>query len=385
MSGGFQELCRMMPNPSRPVRLSITFCLLLLLLYLRIEQRITHEFWIDEIQEISNLKTLSYLLFEFLPTQPGGLPGHYLLVFPLQIIFPFNKYVLGLPGLIAHVAAFLLFPRVFAQLGLAPSGHSFFPASIARFGFAVNGTLAYQAMEVRPYSVLPLLWVLATLLAGYTIRFFNHIDEETNPRRKAMVVAGIAAGHLAVCLWHAYGVIMLASIYLFFALVSFDSIFRMVRRPLAIGMAIVVAVITVPVWRFYSPGSSGWDFDTFEYIPRSFLGATRTVIDLLISLHWGRLSIVVLVMIMAGMVILLAPRITSRQNLLDGLFGRLFWLSVALVTLPIMVILAIDLATSYWFIQRQFIWTAVPFWMATGVSTTIVLTTGVNFFRRRQL
>jgi hypothetical protein len=32
------------------------------------------------------------------------------------------------------------------------------------------------------------------------------------------------------------------------------------------------------------------------------------------------------------------------------------------------MILVADIVTQYWFLQRQFIWTAVPFWMGIGVA-----------------
>src|SRR3989344_3016581 len=90
----------------------ITVTLLLFLLIMRVNVRSRSPFWTDEIEQVRNLRSVEYLIFEYLPKIPGGWPGHYFLTLPIQNLFPNNKFLLGLPGLLSQVGVFLLIPSV---------------------------------------------------------------------------------------------------------------------------------------------------------------------------------------------------------------------------------------------------------------------------------
>jgi hypothetical protein len=354
-------------DPSKPVRYAIILCLLALLLFLRIQERVTNEFWDDEIHLISNLLPLEHLLFEHLPDQPGSSAGHYLLTALIQYVMPNNKYALGFPGLIAHVIVFLLLSRLLLTMKLTKPGATFWPATVTGAGFAINATLAYQSMEVRAYSLLPLLWVLSVFLAHTTIRFLDSARSSNMGRSGWLRMAGILLAHAGICIWHIYGLIMLLSIYTFFAFTSWPLFLRAARRPLTIGLIITTSIMAIPVWLFFSGGSLVRSDDTFEHIPLTLSGMTSSILGNLAGRPDLSLGIITLIVALGGLTLSAYRGLRNRQGIVTDLWPQIC-LYVVLVAAPIGMILVTDIVTQYWFLQRQFIWTAVPFWMGIGVA-----------------
>ena len=149
-----------------PLLKIITIVLFIILLAGRFTIRAKDNLWTDELEEIHNLTSVKHLLVEYLPFIPGGAPGHYLVSLPLQVLVPNNKFILGLPGLLGHIAVFLLMRHVVKSLKIVDEKGLPIVTLIARTGFVFDPTFIFQSMEIRPYSLLPLLWSLSLLLTS---------------------------------------------------------------------------------------------------------------------------------------------------------------------------------------------------------------------------
>jgi hypothetical protein len=370
-----------MKDPSPILRHIINLVLLALLLSSRIYERISHEFWGDEIEQIRNLLSVQFLLFKYLPENPGGLPGYYLLTLPLQHLAPYDKFVLGMPGLLAHLAVFALIPTLFRILGLAPTGSRFWPSAVAQAGFIINETLAYQSMEVRPYSVLPLLWACSIVLASWTIELLNNtpVGKPTWPGWKLTSILVVA--HAVVLLWHAYGMFMLATAYGFFALTRWAEFWRALRRPVTLGIILSTSALVVPVWLHVHPGSRTWgpvnQVDTFSQIKPTIVSIGRSTLGNLSGRPDLNLGIVTPIVALGGLTLSAYRGLRNRPGMVTDLWPQICLYAV-LVAAPIGMILVADIVTQYWFLQRQFIWTAVPFWMGIGVAANNLVSSLVS-------
>src|SRR3989344_7761604 len=125
----------------------LTVALLILLIVTRVSIRSRSPLWTDEIEQVRNLRTVKYLLFEYLPKIPAGWPGHYLLTLPIQNLFPNNKILLGLPGLLAHVGVFLFIPNVLKSIFTLDRRRLAVSSFAARFLFTFDPYLTFQSME----------------------------------------------------------------------------------------------------------------------------------------------------------------------------------------------------------------------------------------------
>ncbi len=340
-----------------------TFLIFILLIYLRLQVRSINPLWTDELAEINSLKSLKYLITSYLPAIPGGYPGHYLLIFPLQILFPFNKYILGIPGLISHILVFLFIPNVISKLQIVSKEKLYVSGLLTRFLFAIDPMLTFQAMEVRPYSIFPLLWILSFFVI---IKLFQ-LD------RQSFTVKGLFLNVIIwlpvlflIFNWHFYGAIMLITIYIFMSLKK-----RITLSSFKIGkyssIIILVSIFTsFPVWNHFSRGSFTFGFNTIATIPVTITQIYSINKGFPKGITWQNWLYFFCLVIMLFIFSLQLWKAVTRRYRDDGC-NNFFKINTLLVIMPISVIFLLDFVNHYGFWYRQFAWTMIPLYMSVGL------------------
>lgn len=346
-----------------------TLLLLLLLIYIRLQVRSINTLWTDELAEINSLKSINYLINTYLPSIPGGYPGHYFLIFPLQQFFPYNKFILGLPGLISHILVFLYIPNVISKLQIVDKEKLFVTGFITRFLFAIDPMLSFQAMEVRPYSVLPLLWIIMFFLIMRLLNLDHQSFNFKNLFKNVIVWVPIL---FLLFNWHFYSVIMLLAIYIFMCLkkkISFSK-FKIGKYSLIIILASIFS--SLPVWSHFSRGSFTFDFDTIATIPVTIMqiySIDKGFPKGLILQNWLYFFCLLIMLYIFIFQIWKAGTRTDKNYQENNFFKVI----ILMVFMPISVIFILDLVNHYGFWYRQFVWTMLPLYIAFGVGLTGVL------------
>ena len=307
-----------------------TLSLFIILIFSRLSIRNINSFWTDEIEQINHLTTMHHLVREYLPTIPGGSPGHYILTLPLNILFPNNKFIL-------------------------------FVSFITRVGFVLDPVLSAQAMEVRPYSMLPLLWFTVVFIS---LKLF--ILDTKFPRSVfRIIILGIAT--VAIFIWHFYGMIMFVSICLFIVAKNKININKFLNKKSFIGIVLISIILSLPFWQYFSQGSHKFNFDTFEFL-------TMHIFNVYFY-NQGSVKGLLLQNILYFL-LLTAAVLVSMKTLLDNLKAKSqervycilsIKILLYLVIFPIAVILSLDILNRYWFLYRQISWVAIPFYIAVGI------------------
>lgn len=344
----------------------LTASLLILLLYTRVSTRIVNDLWTDEVELINNLKSFNYLIFEYLPRIPGGSPGYYLMILPLKIFFGRNPLILGLPGLISHILVFLLIPKIVSILAIESKTYSAVIATFSRIGFVLDPSLSFQAMEIRPYALLPLMWVICFLLTHALVISDNNNIKDYKDLFK---MASLSICYFLLFLWHFYGVIITLAIYIYFIFnkkVSWDA-FRIHIR--SIILLTFTSIISIPFWKHFVSAYSFHRFNTFEWFTWDILKIyilNQGTMQRTIPQHV--LFLFFLAMIIFGMSILMMKLIRNRHvRLVNTIIVKSFKMLFFLVAFPSFAILAMDVMNTYWFLLRQISWTLVPFYMVIGI------------------
>lgn len=349
----------------KKLKIFLTFILLLIFIWLRIQVRILNPLWADEIAEISNLISIRHLVFNYLPGIPGGSPGHYLLVLPLNYIFS-NKYILGLPGLISQVLVFIFLSKIIEKLKVVKEKQIFLVSTVTRILYIFDPTLTFQAVEVRPYSMLPFFWMLSVFIIPTMIDFDK---TKVNFTRTFIYFLFFIFGLLIILNWHYYVAIMLASVYLYsLSKENFCGIQYIYKRKSFIVIFFSI-LFSIPIWKHFSHGSSGFYVDTFKTIPAAIMQISVINKGFPKGLVWQNSIYALLLLIMLVICIsvilsfikknILALHSTSRDAFIK--------VNVFLVFLPISVIFILDYMNRYWFLLRQFAWVMLPFYISIGL------------------
>lgn len=332
----------------------LTSFLLIILIFLRIWTRNQYPLWADEIEEISHLISFRHLIFEYLPTIPGALPGHYLLTLPLNYIASNNKFILGLPGLAAHLFVFFLIPYTISLLQIADKKNVPLIALITRIGFVLDPRLTYQSMEVRPYSVLPLLWVISVILCSHLFRLKDKQGNTINFIAHILILTFFT---IIVFMWHFYGLIMVVTIYLFMLSQQSGNKIDLILKTKSIYPLILSTIICLPLWKYFTQGLSQYRHDTFEFIP-IILKMIENQNNLVLFF-----SVLFLLYLFRNYLLNQINRILLNQSIRKQILAILFYM----VFIPIFIIFILDLLQPYYFLYRQFSWVAIPLYMATGI------------------
>jgi len=225
---------------------------------------------------------------------------------------------------------------------------------IITFGvFCFNANLIFHATEIRPYAVLPTLALGSLYLSELLI---NRID--LSPKKKFF----IGMFFILIICFQAYG-IFIVFLSLVFVLLnkprtrSFISILKSISKTL-----LPVFLIAIPFWLFCVFGPFHIRFEqikrnVFEFIPNpcnNITGFLKGVFGNLVG--FKKLYFLLIALIF--------PFVFPYK-------GRLKQISflVILIFLPILLILVSDLASGYWFLQRQFVWVMPYFAIFLGWSS----------------
>lgn len=345
------------------VFLIVIFCVFL---YYRLAYRIASAKYVgDEFFTIQNLNYPWHTyFFKILPSMEYHYPGTYLLIYPLGQLST-NPYFLFLPFLAISVAFYLLLAKIdWWRLFNFKQEVSVFPQWINVIAcglIAVNQTQHIHSFEMRPYSTLSLLALLA-LWCTWVIFHGRSF--------KWRYVFGLSA----ILLFHNFGILMifLSAFYLtvYFFLGSnpknrFKNIVKRLKIPFQ--TIVVASLISFPLIFFYFQGGHShllntglakkseklvnFDRNTHEFIQQGWRGFEQVA-----ALCYGfsgkqRMlrGYVVALMFLGSLVIIFKKHWAALSFL------------VIFVATPLIVIYLSALYSGYWFIQRQFVW-VMPFW-----------------------
>lgn len=347
----------------KKVKIIITLILVFLLFYLRLSVRLINTPSEDEIAEIAGFKSIKYLIIDYLPRIPGGSPGGYLIVYPLNKISPNNILFLGLPGLISHFLVFLIIPKSISKLKIIKPEYNFLVSSITRLFFVLDPTLVYQSMEIRPYAFLPLYWIISIFLVSRLIK----IDKYKNKSLIKYILFSILLTVFFV--WHFYVLIMFLSIYFFIKMRSIEKFSFQSLLPKSIIPIFSSIILASPFWIYFSQGKGAAPYNTFGWL--HVVIAQIYAIDKgsqkgIIWQNWLYFFLIVLIITLILYTFL--SYLLQRRNLkgIEYLVNFIYINSV-LVVLPIIVIILLDISAKYMFLYRQFVWIAIPFYISTGI------------------
>lgn len=319
----------------------LVFFISLYALYLRLLKLLYHEFWIDEIWQINQLRGTFLNMIKGFPESQfcTYLSGDFYLTYPFFKIFSYNKWGLAIPHIISTILGFyllyLLCKRYF---------RSIFGYIITFIIICFNSMMINHATEIRTYAVLP------TLALGCLYFWFKLVDSSYCLNRGKRIAIGV---FFIITIWfHVYGIIMFALTGIYALLMkSRDKAFFNILRNSAY-FTFVIFCITLPLWLIsvFGPHLDAAQFrmDTFQYIPHPL----HNSIGFLKGIFCNLLGYKKLYFLLLGIIF---PFIIPY----DDRFKQITML-IVLVFMPLGIILAAAIHTHYWFLQRLFIW-VTPF------------------------
>lgn len=308
--------------------------------YLRIDSLYHHSFWTDELLQLEELKGTFWRLIVSRPTAEfcSFLSGDFYLIFPFFKVFSYNKWGLAIPHIIATLIGFYLLYLISKRYFKTIWGY-LITFTIVCF----NATLIYHATEIRTYAVLPTL-ALGTLYLSLRLADLNF-------QLKPATRIGAVILFIIVIWFHVYGVLMFFGSFLFTILSKYktDDFKKCLKN--GFYFALLVLCITMPLWLYsvfgphqiagpYTANTAG----TFEYIPNPL----NNIVGFLKGVFCNLIGHRKLYFLFIGIGI---PLIFSYKDR----FKQLLFLFVCIL-MPLGFILISDLASHYWFMQRQFVW-----------------------------
>lgn len=324
--------------------------------YMRFNYRWVHEIQGDEAVTVKGLSQ-SYVswITNFIPTWDFHFHGAYLLLYPIGHFISVDKFIVGIPYILLSLLFYYLFARVnWARLMGLDNSHEWISSKwanvLACFLIAYNNTLIIYAFELRPYSVLCLLMLVA-LFVSWKIVAQNRLN-----------VWLICYAFLIIS-FHNYGFFMLivglsycVSFRLFLESTKGGSWIRRVGSywPAVINL-LMATVCSYPFFWLYQTRPVlrthlQMNFDVHQYIHAGIAGAVQVMAiyyGFRSDFKWVRLIIVLLVA--CGVFLFI-----YQKKWAPILFVLI------LVIGPTYAIYLQDLRLKYWFIQRQFLW-VIPF------------------------
>jgi hypothetical protein len=273
----------------------------------------------------------------------GGLlsfPGHYLSLWPFGQIFGANKWGLTIPHMLAAIFGFYML-YLLCQKTLKTSLAYFITFAI----YCFNQELIYNSLELRPYGVLSTLALTCFYFSGKII---------TEGQSLSMIkkfLIGIL--FILTTFYHAYGLLIIFFCLLFFLLNELSS-----KKPSQVWLGtyqflLPFVFFALPLFLWYGTGNPNiksynieQGVSTFQFIPNpllNLLGFLKGIFGNLIGNKY-------LYFLLIGLFIPIFLPYNDRFKQI-GFF-------LVLIVLPIQIIFLSNLWGNYWFIQRQFIWTA---------------------------
>ena len=322
-----------------PLLVALSFCSWGL--YRRVYWRMNHELWLDERAQIINMHLP---LWDFLKVIQKGefcafLSGDYYLTYPFFKLFGPNKWGLAIPHIISTLIGFYLIYILCKRYLKSIWGYAIVFALVC-----FHDVLRFHAFEIRTYAVLP---TLALASFYFTDRLVMEPEKITTKQKWGMRVFFIVT-----MLWHLYGILIVGLPLLYFlGTILREKKFVNVLKG-AIRFFLPLVLICAPLWLFSVFGEhlSMPPFYTFEYFPDPLVnpvGFLKSVVGNLVGDR--RLYF-----------LLLGPALAFFLPQ-ENRYKQMGFLLI-LVILPIALLIVADLRSSYWFVQRQFVW-AIPYFI----------------------
>jgi len=306
-------------------------------LYLRLMVLHRHTLWADELWQIGAMKGSFLDLIRILPQFDyfTYLNGDFYLIYPFFKIFSYNKWGLALPHIVITIAGFyllyLICKRYFKSVW----------AYVITFAIVCfNATLINHATEIRAYAILP------TLALGmfYSFQRISDFNFKLNGSKKI----GAIVLFVLMIWFHVYGIMMFFTSFLFVILSRCrEERFKPLLKDAA-GFVALVLCLAMPFW-VYSIFRPHIDYGlmkvhTFYYFPNPL----TDILGFLKAIFGNLIGFKKLYFLLLGMFLPFIFFYRDKYKQLLFLFLNIF--------LPVSFILLSDLATKYWFLQRQFIW-----------------------------
>ena len=322
-------------------RVAIIVFLVLIGLYYRFKILVTNGLLGDErYQYFCNDGPFKKFWLHQMYGDHSSFPGEYLLTFPLMRIFGQNPYGLAIHKILMTILGFYLLYRLCERYFQTTAGFV-----VAFLVVAFNRTLIQHAFEFRPYGILPVLALASLYFSDLLFRDYERLS------RFKKIMIGLF--FFAAMNYHAYGIIMAGLPLIFTGLMYRDASWKEYLSKGCIKYSVLVMMISLPVWAWYASANHfGMSpliemqaiEDPFQYIPHPFndgVAFARNIVGNLLGCK-------ILYPLLTGMIsfFLFANKDRGRQLLF----------SLLLIILPLQLILMVDLKSSYWFLQRQFVW-----------------------------
>lgn len=322
-------------------------------IYLRFVRLANRDLWNDEIFQFNNIAGHLKPFWANVPYISGDhttFPGEYVLTYPFVQWFGLNKWALAVPHIIITILGFYFLYKLCSRYFKTTLGYI-----VAFTIVCLNVNLIFHSFEFRPYAVLPTLALGAFYFSHLIVTQYAYIS-----RIKKML---IALFFIVGASYHAYGIIIFTLPAIYVMTTIGNGRLREVVSKGFLKFFVVVFFIATLLWGWFASNNSfGISsnkvqqsiVDPFQFMPNPLVntaGFLKSVLGNLIG-HKG------LYFLLAGMVT--AFLLPHRQRFHQFIF-LLF-----LIVFPIGLIFLADVMSSYWFVQRQFVWVMPLFAFLVG-------------------
>ena len=120
-------------------------------------------------------------------------------------------------------------------------------------------------------------------------------------------------------------------------------------------------ILSFPVLKYFAQGASRYTLNPLAMIP-SFSEIVSGQRGIMIIFAWQQLFFLLSMALIVSTVIYTFSRLRSNVDK-SVLFYQLVFPVSVLVLLPVLIIVILDIINPYWILNRQFAWTAVPFYL----------------------
>jgi hypothetical protein len=312
-------------------------------IYLRSARLAGRDLWDDEIFQFNNiagpLKPF-WANVGYISGDHTTFPGEYVLTYPFVQWFGLNKWALAVPHIAVTILGFYFLYKLCSRYFTTTLGYV-----VAFVLVCFNVNLIFHSFEFRPYAVLPTLALGAFYFSDLIVAQYAQISRIKKMLIALFFVVGVS--------YHAYGIIIFAlpAIYVI-AMDGKGRLREVISKDFFKFFAGVFFSATL-LWGWFasnnyfgvSPNKAQQSIvDPFQFIPNplvNVIGFLKGVLGNLIG-HKG------LYVILIGMIT--AFLLPHKRRFHQFIFLLL------LVVLPIGLIFLADIMSSYWFVQRQFVW-----------------------------
>lgn len=217
-------------------------------------------------------------------------------------------WILAIPKIMLSLLSFWLFWLLIKDM----SGLGIFTAALI---YTFNPTLIYHSFSLRPYGILPELAIINIFLAS---------------RGKQTLLHGAVI--FLTCVYHAYGILIA-----FLPMIFFRN-----KRDSNIVLFIIPAIV---MWAYYA------SYNTFGMTPNK----VQSVVDTFQFITKENFLNGILDTLFAGSILTLAvlPFIVKGST---AAVKKDWMFLLMLVIIPLILIIMIDIKTSYWIHPRQYCW-----------------------------